>query len=572
MHKKTILEVANSNLLITISVIVSVFVIYLTASNMKNGKQDAIIVANNNAKKITQLIANNIEMSMISVDQTLQRATERQYFNILFGKTLSTDMEHNLSLWINRTPHIESIFLTNENGVVDIFFKKGEEGFKVRPGYKFSFEEHFAKHKNNPDIELLISASGDNDNRRIFISRRMESINGAFSGLAVGVLDGRYLAKTIKSIAGGVGESSISLMLGETQLLSIGKNYNTDSNMDTLFKDEFKKNKDLPVNVYAKYINNQLFIFSSMPLSNMPLSVNMVLPENDIFANWNEKKQSQIFFAVLFIVFITTVIFFLIIIGKKVSQAKESERKALLASQTKSDFLAKMSHELRTPLNAIIGFSDMLSSGYFGKVSKIQVERLKDINMCGSHLLEFITDILDFSKADAGKLSLKESIVDFYDVVNKSVRILDQKAKMGNIEIINQVPRDVNTILGDKRKMKQIMINLLSNAVKFTPQGGSVTISTDRDDNGDFVIKVKDTGVGIAEKDIPRAMAVFEQVNHGEDKGGTGLGLPLCKMFAEMHGGRFYLESKEGEGTTAIVVIPEERLGRAMFEEEMAAI
>lgn len=232
------------------------------------------------------------------------------------------------------------------------------------------------------------------------------------------------------------------------------------------------------------------------------------------------------------------------------------------ANQFKSEFLALMSHELRTPLNAIIGFSEMLTEGYLGRLTGKQTEYITDIHGAGHHLLNVINDILDLSKAEAGKMELNNEVLDTTQVIDTCLRLMREHAENAevrlNVKIIGKPP----FLNADKRKLKQILINLLSNAIKFTPRGGSVTVKAGKEPNGTLVIAVTDTGIGVATEDIPKIMTAYGQTNsltkrEGE---GTGLGLPLTKILAELHGGSLALRSELGIGTTAIVRLPAERI------------
>jgi signal transduction histidine kinase len=231
------------------------------------------------------------------------------------------------------------------------------------------------------------------------------------------------------------------------------------------------------------------------------------------------------------------------------------------ASRTKSRFLATMSHELRTPLNAIMGFSEIMMSELCGPLeNKRYREYNKDINESAGHLLALINDILELSKAEAGKLELQEGLVDFGSLVESSVRLIRQKAVCGEVAIETEIA--AVRLRGDERKLKQILLNLLSNAVKFTPPGGRVGVCVACDRAGSLVIGVRDSGIGIAEADLPEALEPFGQAgNHsGQPDEGTGLGLPLAKAMAELHGGSLTIDSVLGVGTTVTVVIPSERV------------
>ncbi len=235
------------------------------------------------------------------------------------------------------------------------------------------------------------------------------------------------------------------------------------------------------------------------------------------------------------------------------------------ASRTKSRFLATMSHELRTPLNAIMGFSEIMMSELCGPLENEKYrEYNKDINESAGHLLALINDILELSKAEAGKLELQEGLVDFGSLVESSIRLIRQKAVCGEVAIETVIAPEIAPLRlhGDERKLKQILLNLLSNAVKVTPPGGRVEVRVACDRAGSLVVGVRDTGIGIAEADLPEALEPFGQAGShaGRSDEGTGLGLPLAKAMTELHGGSLIIVSVLGAGTTVTVVIPGERV------------
>jgi signal transduction histidine kinase len=232
---------------------------------------------------------------------------------------------------------------------------------------------------------------------------------------------------------------------------------------------------------------------------------------------------------------------------------REIEDKSLqlgLASQHKSEFLANMSHELRTPLNAIIGFSEVLLERMFGDLNEKQAEYQQDILSSGQHLLSLINDILDLSKVEAGQLELEVSRFSLRAALENGLTIVKERASRHGIGLSLEVEPGLDRIEADERKVKQIVFNLLSNAVKFTPDGGKVDVSA-RLTEGEVVIAVRDTGIGIAADDLPRVFDEFRQVGQGDARAeGTGLGLALAKRFVELHSGRIWVESEPGQGST----------------------
>jgi signal transduction histidine kinase len=235
---------------------------------------------------------------------------------------------------------------------------------------------------------------------------------------------------------------------------------------------------------------------------------------------------------------------------------------AAAGSQAKSQFLATMSHELRTPLNAIIGFSEILGTGLYGPLGD---ERYKEyatsIYDSGRHLLGLINDILDFSKIDAGHLELEDDEIDLPELVRESMRMMQGQAKDAKVALFEQLESELPSLRADQRRIRQILLNLLSNAVKFTPPQGEIRVSIVRRDGG-IVVAVADTGIGIAPADIPRALERFGQVDStlGRKYEGTGLGLPLSKRLAELHGATLEIDSELGRGTTVTVTFPAERV------------
>jgi signal transduction histidine kinase len=237
----------------------------------------------------------------------------------------------------------------------------------------------------------------------------------------------------------------------------------------------------------------------------------------------------------------------------------EKSRQIEVASQHKSEFLANMSHELRTPLNAIIGFSEVLTDRMFGELNEKQEEYLKDIYASGTHLLSLINDILDLSKIEAGRMELE--LTDFHlpTALDNALTLVRERALRRNITLQMSVDERLGEVRADERKIRQVVLNLLSNAIKFTPEGGRIDVSAVPKD-GLVEVSVSDTGVGIAPEDREAVFEEFRQVGTAAKKvEGTGLGLTLCRKFVELHGGKIWVTSQLGAGSTFTFTIPVRR-------------
>jgi len=233
------------------------------------------------------------------------------------------------------------------------------------------------------------------------------------------------------------------------------------------------------------------------------------------------------------------------------------------ANRAKSQFLANISHELRTPLNAIIGFSSILMNQLFGPLGdRKYLEYAKDINDSGAHLLDIINDILDLSKAEAGKLTLAFEEVHVGKSVNKCMTILAERAEKGKVSITLDIPKMLPPLVADRLRFIQILLNVISNAIKFTDQGGRVHVSArtmeTAGETTHFVVTVQDTGIGMSKEDLNKAFQSFGQVDSGLNRKyeGTGLGLPLTRKLMELHYGKIEMESELGQGTTVRLIFP----------------
>jgi signal transduction histidine kinase len=240
------------------------------------------------------------------------------------------------------------------------------------------------------------------------------------------------------------------------------------------------------------------------------------------------------------------------------NETRDKTRQLEAANRHKDEFLASVSHELRTPLNAVIGFSEVLLERMFGDLNGKQEEYLGDILASGRHLLSLINDILDLAKIEAGRMELAVERFDVAQAIDSTVALVRERATKKSLVLDARIPPDLGEIEADMRKVKQVLINLLGNAVKFTPDGGRIGIQARR--LADTVeIAVADTGIGIAAEDQQAVFEEFRQVGDAKQRReGTGLGLALARRFVELHGGRIWVESKMGAGSTFTFTVPVE--------------
>jgi signal transduction histidine kinase len=237
-------------------------------------------------------------------------------------------------------------------------------------------------------------------------------------------------------------------------------------------------------------------------------------------------------------------------------EIQDKSRQLEEASQHKSQFLANMSHELRTPLNAILGYTELISDGAYGEPSEEMLGVLKRLEANGKHLLGLINDVLDLSKIEAGQLVLELSDYCIDDIAQTVRSTLEPLATDKKLDFKLEVAPKLPSGRGDGRRLTQVLINLVGNAIKFT-DAGEIAIEANAN-NGSFCVFVRDTGPGISAADQAKLFQEFQQADNAitKKKGGTGLGLAISKRIIEMHGGRIWVESQPGQGSTFAFTLP----------------
>lgn len=563
-----------------ILVALSVILIMLNAAvigyRAVDSRERAIETGSSDAERLTHIYSDHVELTYLAVDMTLKRAVEKQYFNALFGNNLKEDLYNNFSMWVEETPQISGMLMADENGVIKMIYRK--KGYETWLEGKESIQDRqifFIHRESSADVEMFFDISNDkwiSERGLVIMSRKISKINGDFGGVILALVDNKYLTDFFRSVE--VGRESKMAVIYEfngqrrfliNELEEKADRYVESKIIDKLPKAELtidgQEKSRFAINVNDKDEDNEnlrIFGVKTIPTLNIITAVETL--DGDILGAWYHERKQDLIYLFVFTCFAVMISVFALLISRQMRKVEISEATAIMASQAKSEFLANMSHELRTPLNAIIGFSEMMNAGYFGPLNAKQKERINDVNMCGKHLLELINDILEFSKGEAGRMELKEAKFNMTKVINETVRIFGERAKAEGIKVANEVQENLPRIYGDERKFKQILMNLISNSVKFTKKGGTIQVLANLDKDNNFLMVVSDTGIGMAAEDIPKALSPFGQVRKSDAETGTGLGLPLCKMFAEMHGGKLKLESLQGVGTKVTIFIPASRV------------
>jgi len=532
-------------------------------------KHSAVKQTNRTLSNLDIVVTDQTERTLQTADLVL-KDTEKflgskgSFSLATFDKTFSThEVFELLGSEAGGVSQIDAIGLIDSKGRVVNFSR-----FWPIPNLDVSTRDYFVKFRDDPSMESMISEPlqyQDDKTPIILIAHRLRAPDGEFAGLLTAIIRVDYFTNLYQAIYLGPG-TAIALFRRDGLLLArypqvgaIGQQLGPRVKFT-----EILAHNDSGIVRGTGFLVGEPEFVATRALKQYPLAVNVLMTDDTAFAEWRKERNA---IAAAAAAMVSLLMFLALLLSRHLAayakldearvetlRAAEGRARADAMNQAKSRFLANMSHELRTPLNAIIGFSEMIEGRIVGPLNERYREYAADIRMAGAHLLAVVNDILDLSKAEANALKLGREELDVVSIMAEVERLVSEQAKHARVAFHTELPPDLPRALGDRMRLKQILINLVSNGLKFTPAGGSVTVSA-HGKKDMLVIEVSDTGIGIAEQDIPTALRPFEQVDTGLARkyDGAGLGLPLTKHLVELLGGSLTIKSRVNQGTTVAV-------------------
>ncbi|CAA7612569.1 ATP-binding protein [Magnetospirillum sp. SS-4] len=547
--------------LIAFSALIITILLLGTAAWIKTERNEALRVAAGVVSNTSRLLASVTDSNFGAIDKMLAGVAEV----VVARPVTERDSRPAVLAFLNRQVAeagiVRSILVIGVDGHTRYATNLSDPYQKV----DLSDRDYVRHHTDRSDAGLFIGAPvrSRNDGSWIMVaSRRVTASDGSFAGVAAAVVSLADLAAMV-AIATPNPTDSALLVDGNGIILTRSPDHDrfVGRSIADLPSFQAARNVQSHGGSIVSPLDGRMRLFSANRGGSSPVMAVVSRDVDEILTDWRFQAATLASAAAV----VTLVILALtrgllrqlVRVDRTVAELAAARIAADGANQAKSAFLANMSHELRTPLNAILGFSDALLTGFPDHSCRERChDYLGHVQTSGRHLLGLINDILDLSKIEVGKAELHLEPVDLHRLVVECVLLLQPKAESKGVVLSAALPDGLD-LVADPRRLRQIVLNLLSNAVKFTPEGGAISISGHRD--GDFmVLTVEDTGIGMTGAEMETAMTPFGQVvsDVARAEAGTGLGLPLSRRLAELHGGRLELASVKGRGTTVTVTLP----------------
>ena len=536
--------------------------VFGTAAWVRTERDEALHIATGTVTNTSRLLASVADSNFGAVDKVLVGVAE----SIIARPAPEQDRNPAVLAFLNRqvaeAAITRSILVIGLDGYTRYTTNLADPHQRI----DLSDRDYVRHHRDHPGAGLFIGQPVKSRNDGLWIvvaSRRINAPNGGFAGVVAAVISLRDLA-AMAAIAAPLSSGTALLVNGDGVILARSPDYERFVGQSVANTSAFQAARKLESHsgVTLSPLDGRERLFGTRRSDAFPVMVVVTRDLEVVLADWRLQSTVLISAAVLVVLVIlalTRVLLRqLVRVERTMAELAAARIAADSANQAKSAFLANMSHELRTPLNAILGFSDALMSGLPGHSCKtVCHDYLGHVQTSGRHLLGLINDILDLSKIEVGKAELHLEPVDLAQVAGECVALLKPKAESKGVTLSDAGIADGLGLVADPRRLRQIILNLLSNAVKFTPEGGTVTVAGHRE--GDrMILTVADSGIGMSQSEVETALTPFGQVvsDVARAEAGTGLGLPLSKRLAELHGGSLTIASVKGEGTTVTVSLP----------------
>jgi two-component system cell cycle sensor histidine kinase PleC len=506
-----------------------------------NSRQTVIADTYSSSSNLALSVEQFVARTMETVDLTLRIVTE----NVVGDSARSEhDLQMLLADRIRHSPQVTGLMVIGADGIV-----RSSAGDVPKPGTSLANSKYFIAARGSADIQVLAidpATSRSANKHLIFVARRFVRPTGALGGVVAAMLSADYVQRFLSTLH--VGEHSVIALQTIDGVMLVRQPYQETS--------------------VGKSVASTPLFREWLPWAS-----------SGVFRAYDEEDKLWRIIGYqridrLMLAAATAYALHRQLQGRMRAHAQLSDTVRALeharlaaeeGSRVKSQFMANMSHELRTPLNAVIGYSEMLIEDAEGDRRREQhLADLRRINVAGQHLLGLITDVLDISEIEVGRFELREAPVDLSALIGDCSSAITARAQAATIDLVSEPVGSLPMVMADERRLRQIVLNLLTNAVKFTPAGGRIVLAAQATAEGGIAVSVTDTGIGMKPEEIPLALETFRQVDGGltRRQQGTGLGLPLARTLAELHGGTLVIASAAGQGTAVTVTLPRERVIR----------